>query len=283
MNSKLFLRKFYWNIIKRHYYGITGCLRVLPNFIIIGAMKSGTTSLNYNMAEHPCIIPAAYDEIGFFDVNFDLGFNWYRSLFPTIFSKKKILNKNSFFATGEDTPFYFWREDAILRIKQYLPDVKFLLVLRNPIDRAYSNYIDELNQFSNIPTFEEIIKNEIELIDSEKNFCLSQNNFERYSRNPSHIAKGFYAEQLKLWFKYFPENQFCIISTENLAKNPIDTMNKIFNFLELPNYDIKNPQKKKFKKYEPMNKKTRDFLIEYYKPHNKQLYDLISENFDWEK
>ena len=283
MKSKILLKKLYWIIGKRNFFGITSPLRILPNFIIIGAMKSGTTSLNYNISEHPCVLPAAYDEIGFFDVNYDLGINWYKSLFPTKFSKKKIFKKNGYFATGDDTPFYFWREDAILRIKKHLPNVKLLLILRNPIDRAYSNYTDQSIRFSNIPTFEETIKKEITLINSEKNFHLSKNNFNRYSRNPSHIAKGFYAEQLQIWFNHFPKNQFCIISTENLSENPIDVMNKIFNFLELPPYNIINPQKKKFKKYNPMNEKTRNFLIEFYKPFNRKLYDLIGEEFDWDK
>ena len=74
---------FYYVLCKRHFYGVTGSLRVLPDFIVIGSMKCGTTSLYYDICEHPCTIAAAYDEIGFFDSNFHLGLNWYRSMFPT--------------------------------------------------------------------------------------------------------------------------------------------------------------------------------------------------------
>ena len=281
MNS--IIRKLYWNIFKRHIYGITSPLRVLPDFIIIGAMKSGTTSLNYNIAEHPCVLPAAYDEIGFFDVNFELGFNWYRSLFPTTFQKKSIVSKHGYFATGEDTPFYFWREDAAIRIKQFLPKTKLLLLLRNPIDRAYSNYMDGFLRNTNIPSFEETIEKEIEIISNEKDYQLSQTNFKRYSRNPSHISKGFYAEQLEIWFKHFTKEQFCIMSTEELSKNPVKTMNIIFDFLDLPLYQIKKPQKRKYKKYVPMKENTRNRLIDFYNSYNKKLYDLIEKNFDWNK
>ena len=280
MNS---FRKLYWNIFKRHVYGITGPLRVLPDFIIIGTMKSGTTSLNYNIAEHPCVLPAAYDEIGFFDVNFELGFNWYRSLFPTTFQKKSIISKHGSFVTGEDTPFYFWREDAAIRIKQFLPKTKLLLLLRNPIDRAYSHYMDNFFRNSKIPSFETVIDKEIKTISKDKDYRLSQTNFERYSGTSSYIAKGFYAEQLKIWFKHFPKEQFCIISTEELSKNPIETMNTVFDFLNLPSYQLKNPQKRKHKKYVPMEKDTRNYLIEFYKPYNKKLYDLIQKTFDWDK
>ena len=91
-NSKIYnvLQKLKYQLIGRHFYAITGPLRVLPDFIIVGAMKSGTTSLYYNICEHPCVKPASYDEIGYFDVNYHLGLNWYKSMFPTKFTQKKI-------------------------------------------------------------------------------------------------------------------------------------------------------------------------------------------------
>ena len=112
MNPTKF-KRLYWNIryqlLARHFYAITGPLRTLPDFIIIGAMKSGTTSLYNYICEHPCVLPAAYDEVGFFDDNFHLGLNWYRSLFPTKKQIDNIRKKEGIAITGEDTPFYFWR------------------------------------------------------------------------------------------------------------------------------------------------------------------------------
>lgn len=276
------MRKLYWNLINRHVYGITGPFRILPDYIIIGAMKSGTTSLNFNLSEHPCIIPASFDEIGFFDVNFNLGLNWYRSFFPTSFKKNKILSKYGHFCSGEDTPFYFWREDAAERIKNLIPNTKFLLILRNPVDRAYSNYTDGLIKNPNLPSFENTIKHEIALI-SEENTRISIHKNSIFSRDPSHIAKGFYAEQLDVWFKYFSKKQFHFISTEDLSINPVETMNTVFNFLQLPEYEIKIPQKRKCKNYKKMNSDTRNFLINYYQPHNTKLYQLIGKKFDWDK
>ena len=70
------LKKIYWNFFKRNIFGMTASMRVLPDFNIIGSMKCGTTSLYYDICEHPCTLAAAYDEIGFFDSNFHLGINW---------------------------------------------------------------------------------------------------------------------------------------------------------------------------------------------------------------
>ena len=281
MNLKKIIKQFYWLIIKRNFYGLTSSLRVLPNFIIIGAMKSGTTSLSYNISEHPCVTPPKLDEIVFFDVNFDLGFNWYRSFFTSKYHKNKIISNYGVFSTGDDTPFYFWREDAAERIKKYLPKTKFIVLLRNPIDRAYSNYMDEVIRNEHSNNFEKDIDLEIKLILKEKDYNLSKNNFERYSRNPSHIAKGFYAEQLSMWFRHFEKDNFLIISSEKLITNPKLTMSKVYNFLELPSYTIQFPQIKKQKNYPLMNSDTSEFLKNFYQPYNEKLFDLINTRFDW--
>ena len=98
------LHRFYqfvfYLLVKRHLYGWTSPLRVLPDFIVIGTVRSGTTSLYENLSKHPCVYASAYDELGFFDSNFELGLYWYRSLFPSVFTKKFILERCSPSRTG---------------------------------------------------------------------------------------------------------------------------------------------------------------------------------------
>ena len=139
-NIRNSLSSKYNRFFKRGIAGITASNRVLPNFIIIGTVRSGTTSLYYNICEHPSVLPAAYDEIGFFDSNFHLGIDWYRSMFPTEKKMEEIKKDTGFAITGEDTPFYFWKKEIVDRIFQVLPDVKIIAIFRNPVDRAYSNY-----------------------------------------------------------------------------------------------------------------------------------------------
>ena len=86
----------YHRFVKRGLSGITASSRVLPNFIIIGTVRSGSTSLYYNICEHPAVLSAAYDEIGFFDSNFHLGINWYRSMFPTQKEMEKVRKHTNF-------------------------------------------------------------------------------------------------------------------------------------------------------------------------------------------
>ena len=274
------LKKIYWNLIKRNTAGITGPFRVLPDFIIIGSMKCGTTSLYYDMCEHPCASAAARDEIGFFDSNFHLGLNWYRSMFPTKGQIEDIKHKEGVAITGEDTPFYFWNPIAAKRIQKILPNIKLIIILRNPIDRAYSEYQDLVSRESNSPSFETFIENEINT--RKKGIIITEENFEIFNQNDSYLLKGIYVDQLKIWTKLFPKEQIFTLSTESLNSEPTASMESVFQYLNLPDYKIKNTQHQKQKKYTPMDSQTRKLLIEFFKPHNERLFKFIGKKFDWE-
>ena len=115
--------------------------RLLPDFLIIGYQKCGTTSLYNYLAQHTNIAPAGRKETHYFSISYWRGINWYKSYFPTIFTKKKKGGKtNGKFITGEASPQYIYHTYSLDRIQKTLPNVKLILLLRNPIDRAYSAY-----------------------------------------------------------------------------------------------------------------------------------------------
>ena len=274
-------QKLFYQIYKRNIYALTGPIRSLPDFIIIGTARSGTTSLYYDICQHPCVLPAAYDELGYFDSNYHLGQNWYRSLFPTLFSKWLVKQKKQFAITGEDTPFYIWDPIVAKRILKNLPKIKLIVLLRNPVDRAYSNYHLGVRAGTENLSFEDAIKVEtkrLEEINEE-----SKSSIEKYAIRRSYLAKGFYADQLKIWFEIFNSNQLLIISTEDLKSNPQKVINKIYNFLEIPDNHKLIPEKQKKAVYPEMKKETREFLIDFYKKNNTELFSLIGQKFDWDK
>ncbi len=278
--KNLKIQKIFWKIkyqlIKRHFYAVTGPLRTLPDFIIIGSMKSGTTSLYYDICEHPCVELASYDEIGYFDVNYHLGLNWYRSMFPTIFKKNKIIKKFGKFMTGEDTPFYFWNPKVVKRIQNDLPKVKLIVILRNPIYRAYSEYQNGIRNGTENRVFEEIIKDEIENIKSKKTMSV-----ELCSGNNAVLARGIYYKQLELWKEKIKMNQLLIIQSEKFSEEHSNVMNDIFEFFELPKYVIKKNRRIKSFKYPKIKDATRDILIDFFKPYNEELYKMLGKRFDW--
>ena len=275
------IRSSYHRIIKRGIAGITASSRVLPDFIIIGTARSGTTSLFYNICEHSCVIPAAYDEIGFFDSNYHLGINWYRSMFPTKKHMEKVKKNTEFAITGEDTPFYIWSPTVAKRILKIIPNVKLIVLFRNPVDRAYSNYHLGVRAGSENLSFEDAIQSELDRLKNSE--IESDDDVKKYTIPRSYIAKGFYSDQLKIWLKLFKSEQLFITSTEDFESNTENILNKIYDFLEIPQINLKNLEKHKVASYPPMKDETRKFLVDLYKIHNEELFRMISKEFDWNK
>jgi len=132
-------------LIKQNFRYITSSLRVLPDFFVIGVVRSGTTSLFHYLNQHPNIAGASYDELGYFDDNYHLGISWYKSLFPTIFTKKRIEKEHGKFLTYDVTPQYLRDPANAKRMFNDFPKMKLIALLRNPIDRTYSPYIARKN------------------------------------------------------------------------------------------------------------------------------------------
>ncbi len=270
------IRGYYHRYFKRGVSGITASSRVLPDFIIIGTVRSGSTSLYYNICEHPSVVEAAYDEIGYFDSNYHLGENWYRSMFPTQKIMNKIREDTGYSITGEDTPFYFWKKEVAERILSDMPETKLIVILRNPVDRAYSNYNLAVRENNEKLTFEEAIDEEMEF--------LSKNSFrDTVDRFRSYLTKGIYVNQIKPWLDVFSREQLHFLSTEQMKNEPCETLDLVFKFLSVPSYDIKNLQERKLANYKKMNENTREQLIKYYKSYNKEFFGIINQKFEWDK
>ena len=269
------LSSSYHRFVKRGLSGITASSRVLPDFIISGTVRSGTTSLYYNICEHPSVLPASYDEIGYFDSNYHLGINWYRSMFPTEKEMKQVKKETNFAITGEDTPFYFWKKEAAERIFEDIPNSKIIIIFRNPVDRAYSNYNLGIRKKTESLSFEDAI-------DEEMNFLKTHSFRDAVDRRRSYLSKGLYENQIKIWLDNFPREQIHILCTEDMKKNPKESLLKIFQFLGIPNYTLKNPQKQKLAEYKKMDDKTREKLLTFYEPYNQKFFETIQEKFDWD-
>ena len=279
---KKIYQKIFYGLIKRNYYYLSSPFRVLPECFVIGVVRSGTTSLYHYLGQHPCISSSAYDEIGYFDNNYHLGVNWYKSLFPTKFTKNKIIKKHGKFLTYDVTPFYIYNPLVARRISASFPRAKIISNLRNPIDRAYSNYILMYQDGDTTKTFEEMIQIAMDEIEKNK----SKLNDEVYAADTFYqniLARGFYADQLKIWFEKFQKKQILIIPSEDLALKPDQVLTKVFEFLDLPYFKIKDFTRQNKREYHPMKDETRKLLVEFYKPHNKKLFDMLGSKFDWDK
>jgi len=283
MTVKSLYQKIRYQLLQRHIYAITGPFRVLPDSIVIGVGRGGTTSLFHYLGQHKCVRKSAYDEIGFFDDNYHLGLNWYRSMFPTRFTKNSIEKKFGKFIAYEVTPWYIRRPWDAKRIHGLIPNVKLIAVLRNPVDRAYSHYhLSRRIQGLTTP-FEDVVLEDMKRINEyrEKNGEINDNYFKTIVQN-SFLARGFYAEQLKKWYEIFNDDQILVVPSEDLSEQTQKTLNKIFIFLGLEPETIPNLEKVNVAKYPPMEQNTRLKLLEFYSKYNQDLYDMLNLEFPWQ-
>src|SRR5690348_836405 len=150
------------------YRGLTSPVRLLPDFLVIGAQRGGTTSLYQYLQVHPFIEPATTKEVHFFDRRFHKGLAWYRGHFPTALEKYRAEHlRGGMFLTGEATPSYLFLPYIPKRVVRVLPHARFIVLLRNPVERAYSHYRHAVELGHEHLAFEEAIKNQAARIDHE--------------------------------------------------------------------------------------------------------------------
>lgn len=257
----------------------TGPLRVLPDFLILGAQKAGTTSLFDALSLHPDIVPALAKEVHFFDYNYWRGEAWYRAHYPTRMQKLRGL----FRATGEGSPYYLFYPHAAWRVKDLTPHAKLIVLLRNPVERAYSHYHHQVRFGVEPLTFEEALDQEPARLAGEYEKLVSDSAYYSFNyQNYSYLARGMYADQLARWFKYLPRDQFLILSSESFYKNTAREFERVLDFIRVPHWQPPEFRRSNEGTYNPMNPATRARLIEFFAPHNARLYELLNIDFGWE-
>ena len=140
------------------------------------------------------------------------------------FTKK--LTKNF---CGEASPTYLFYPTVPSRMKEILPDVKLIVILRNPVDRAYSHYHHMLRRNNESLSFEKAIESEKERCAGERERLIKNPDFVPvHYRNHSYLARGVYADQLENWFRHYGRGQFLILTQEDLRKNSQQTLDQVF-------------------------------------------------------
>jgi len=202
----------------------------LPNFMCIGAAKSGTTTLYDILRQHPEIYVPSFKEPHFFDIpeNFDNGLHWYEKNYYKKADKKII---------ADFTPSYFFDENVPKRIFKSLGgDMKFLVIFRNPVDRAYSHYLHSKRDDHEIEGFEEALELEVSRLKKYKD----QSDYLFYLRH-SYVQQGLYGEMLQRYLQYFSLDNFLFIHFEDEFLKERDlTIRSILDFLKVDNSILLN-------------------------------------------
>jgi hypothetical protein len=251
----------------------------LPDFVIIGEKKCGTTYLYHLLGQHPLVEPAASKELHFFDSHFDEGIEWYRRCFP---SPKQRDNRQTI--TGEATP-YMPHRLAPERMAQVVPEVRLIALLRNPVERAYSDYQMAVRKGRETRTFDEAMRSAAKARLPEGNHP-GPGDSRHWHLHRRYLYRSLYVDQLVRWREFFDKEQLLVLKSEDFFENPIETLQRVLEFLDLPEWEPESEElmggKRNVGGYErEMDPATRRRLEEYFEPHNQRLYDYLGTDFGW--
>jgi hypothetical protein len=197
-----------------------------PDFVIIGTQRGGTTSLHAYLGAHPHIDVPATKELHYLTDRFGRGREWYLGQFPPIVPAGHL--------TGEATPYALFHPLAPERLRAVAPHARLIVLLRNPVDRAYSHYLMERVRGDELLDFPAAIAAEPTRLAGEEAKLLADPAYVSWPhKHASYLARGDYAPQLARWFAHFPRDQFLILRSEDLYQRTADTFASVTDFLGL--------------------------------------------------
>lgn len=263
-----------------------GDLRILPNFLIIGAQKSGTTTLYKYLNEHPAVERSFTQEVHYFDLNFHRGLPWYRAHFPTALRAQSFKREFGLdLQTGEASAYYMFHPLVCGRVRATLPDVRLLVVLRDPTERAWAQYLQNRSHNLEDLSFEDAIGREAERIAGERQRLIDDETATSFEyREHSYLSRGIYVDQIREWFEIFGREQIHILSSEKLLfDDPVPIVEGVQNFLGLSRSTPKQLRIYSREPKEPLNDAIRNRLNDHFRPHNQRLFDFLGIDFGWER
>jgi len=206
-----------------------------------------------------------------------MGLQWYRANFPLTLRGK---------LTFEATPDYLFHPQAAERAAALLPDVRIIVLLRDPVERAFSHYRHITHLGIETLSFADAIDAESERLEPDIAAMGEDPSFDpRAFRNFSYISRGLYADQLERWFEWYPRDRFLFVMSEAFFTDPASTYQDVLEFLGLrqwrPRTFVNQSQARGHRSSLGMDDATRERLIRTFEPHNRRLADLLGPSFTW--
>jgi hypothetical protein len=261
--------------------------RPLPDFLVIGTKRGGTTSLWRYLLQHPLVpplFPAWNTKTShYFEDNFGRGEAWYRSHFPTRRQRAALERRHGGPAkVGEAAPLYMFHPLAAGRVAELMPQARMIVLLRDPVERAYSHWKERRTEGKEPLDFAAALEAEPDRTAGER---------ERLIADPEYVSeaydwytyreRGRYLDHLEPWLDRFDRSQLLFLASETFYRDPAGSYARILDFLglppyRLPAYDVFNDRPSR-----GMDDLVRAELRAYYRPHNAALAKRLGMTFDW--
>src|SRR4051794_3725271 len=275
---------------------VTARHRMLPTFIIIGAQRAGTTTLFFYLRSHPDIEgPKPADssvawpkELHFFDEHFAKGVDWYRAFFPLERSRSRARAEGHDLITGEATPYYLFHPLVPERVATTVPDVRLIVLLRDPIERAYSHYQLMVRTGREKLSFEKAVEVEPQrLAGAEDLLALKEQRGpsgarkHHHHRHRAYVGRSMYAEQIDRWLQHFPREQLLAIRAEDFSADIPGVYRQALDFLGARPWAPKTFRARNIGGYAPIDPELRARLEDRFAESNGRLAELLGWKDTW--
>jgi hypothetical protein len=250
-------------------------VRHLPTTVIVGAQKAGTTQLYAYLVTHPRCLEAAKKEVDYFSKHPERSVAWYKSRFPLAYRVAR--NEGH---VMEASPSYLPTPSALRMMREVLPKIRIIVLLRDPVARAFSHYQHRKTRHLEARSFADCVADEIKEAEFPAEFGVALS--PDAPAMLGYVARGYYALQLELLLNLFPRNKILVIDSASLFKDTSGTCARVFDFMGLDEFEVQ-PTKIYNRGFyqEKIDPRVADALREHYRPYDALLTGLLEQRYSW--
>lgn len=217
----------------------TSAHRVLPEALIAGAQRCGTTSMFRALVQHPLMLrPILRKGVHYFDTGYDQGIDWYRAHFPTRWAVARAGRAGGGHArTFESSPYYLFHPSAPVRIASALPEVRVIVLVRDPVERAYSAHAHEFARGYEDRSFEQALELEEHRLAGQSDRLRSDDAaYSHAHQHQAYLARGRYADQLDRMAAAVGRDRILVVDSHDFFETPEPAFTRVLDFLDLPEH-----------------------------------------------
>ncbi len=266
----------------------TGDRRTLPDVLVLGGQRCGTSSLYKYLGRHPDVVPSLRKEVDYFTFDYWRGEEWYRAHFPLEMRRTLSQRRGKPFVTFEATPNYLLDRRAAERAHGLVPDAKLIVLLRDPAQRAVSQYHHNLRLEHEPLDLLDALRAEEERLAGEYERLAADPKYRAFPlRRHSYVERGRYAEQIARWLEWYQRDQLLVLRFDALIRRPVETLGRIQDFIGVPRWQPPEFRNHSYagdgsSGYPEPSPQVRGFLDEQFAAPNAELVAMLGEEYRWD-
>ena len=259
---------------------------MLPSFLLVGGQRCGTTSLHRALTAHPQVFGATFHKgVNYFDLNYHRPIDWYRGHFPRLEPARRraaVLGEGTEPMATESSGYYLYHPLAPERIARDLPEARLIMMVRDPVERAYSAYKHEVARGFESESFERALELEESRLAGEEERLATEPGYLSYPhRHSAYLARGRYAEQLRRLHRAVGPDRVLLVEAERFFADPEPVYAEVIEFVGLRRWRPATFEQHNARPGSALSELVRQELAEYFRPHDDDLEQLLGRPLAW--